>query len=142
LVNAQPYQGKKKGSDGGVDGIIFFQDDEKGAKKIIVSVKGGEHVGVAQVKDLMTTVENEKAQIGIFITLAQPTKPMLVQAATAGFYESARMGAFPKIQILTIEDLLSGKEKPNYPDLSRGGLSFKKAKIEEQRAAQNKLNGF
>jgi hypothetical protein len=43
---------------------------------------------------------------------------------------------------LTIEDLLSGKEKPNYPDLSRGGLSFKKAKVEQQRAAQNKMEGF
>ena len=142
LVNAQPYQGKKKGSDGGIDGVIFFQDDEKGAKKIIVSVKGGEHVGVTQVKDLIATVENEKAQIGIFVTLAEPTKPMLVQATTAGYYESPHMGAFPRIQILTIEDLLSGKEKPKYPDLSRGGLSFKKAKVEEKRSEQKKLDGF
>ncbi len=57
LVNAQPYQGKKKGSDGGIDGLLFFQDDEKGAKKIIISVKGGEHVSVTMVKDLIATVE-------------------------------------------------------------------------------------
>jgi hypothetical protein len=85
---------------------------------------------------LIATVENEKAQIGLFVTLAEPTKPMLVQATSAGYYESQHMGAFPRIQILTIEDLLSGKEKPKYPDLSRGGLSFKKAKIEEKRADQ------
>lgn len=142
LVNAQPYQGKKKGADGGIDGIIFFQDDTSGAKKIIVSVKGGENVTRTMIADLKNTVEREKAEIGLFVTLAEPTKPMITEAASAGFYESPHMGAFPKIQILTIDDLLSGKEKPNYPDLSRGGLSFKKAKVEQQRAAQNKMEGF
>ena len=141
LVNAQPYQGKKKGSDGGIDGVIFFQDDEKEAKKIVVSVKGGEHVNVTMVKDLIATVEREKAEIGLFIALAEPTKPMQTEAVSAGFYES-QFGAFPKIQILTIEDLLSGKEKPKYPDLSRGGLSFKKAKVEKRKASQNKMDGF
>lgn len=142
LVNAQPYQGKKKGADGGTDGIIFFQDDEKGAKKIIVSVKGGENVTRTMIADLKNTVEREKAEIGLFVTLAEATKPMITEAVSAGFYESPHMGAFPKIQILTIADLLSGKIKPNYPDLSRGGLSFKKAKTEQQRAEQNKMEGF
>ncbi len=73
LVDAQPYQGKKKGADTGIDGIIFFQDDNKEAKKIIVSVKGGENVGVTMVKDLIATVEREKAEIGLFVTLAEPT---------------------------------------------------------------------
>ncbi len=142
LVNAQPYQGKKKGADSGIDGLIFFQDDNFGAKKIVVSVKGGENVTRTMIADLKNTVEREKAEIGLFVTLAEPTKPMITEAASAGFYESPHMGAFPKIQILTIDDLLSGKEKPNYPDLSRGGLSFKKAKVEQQRAEQNKLEGF
>ena len=44
LVGAQPYQGKKKGADSGIDGVIYFQDDKGPAKKIIVSVKGGENV--------------------------------------------------------------------------------------------------
>ena len=142
LVNAQPYQGKKKGADSGIDGIIFFQDDEKSAKKIIVSVKGGESVTRTMIADLKNTVEREKAEIGLFVTLAEPTKPMITEAASAGFYESPHMGAFPKIQILTIDDLLSGREKPKYPDFSRGGLSFKKAKVEQQRAGQNKLEGL
>lgn len=141
LVNAQPYQGKKKGADGGTDGIIFFQDDEKGAKKIIVSVKGGETVTRTMIADLKNTVEREKAEIGLFVTLAEATKPMIAEAASAGFYASPRMGDFPKIQILTIAELLAGK-KPLYPDFSRGGLSFKKAKVEEQKAAQEKLEGF
>ncbi len=143
LVNAQPYQGKKKGSDGGIDGLIFFQDDEMGAqkagaKKIIVSVKGGEHVGVTMVKDLIATVEREKAAIGLFVTLAKPTQNMITEAVTAGFYESPK-GDFQKIQILTIDDLLSGKDRPKYPDITSGVHNFKKAKVEEKRVEQDKL---
>ena len=138
LVNAQPFQGKKKGSDGGIDGLIFFQDDEKGAKKIIVSVKGGEHVSVTMVKDLIATVEREKAAIGLFITLTEPTKPMSTEAVTAGFYQSPK-GEVPKIQILTIEGLMSGKERPQYFDISSGVHNFKKAKVEKQKAEQKKL---
>jgi len=138
LVNAQPFQGKKKGSDGGIDGLIFFQDDEKGAKKIIVSVKGGEHVSVTMVKDLIATVEREKAAIGLFITLSEPTRPMTTEAVTTGFYQSPK-GDVPKIQILTIADLLSGKAKPQFFDMSSGMYNFKKAKVEKQKAEQKQL---
>jgi len=141
LVNAQPYQGKKKGADSGIDGIIFFQHDAMGAKKIIVSVKGGEHVTRTMIVDLKNTVEREKAEIGLFVTLVEPTKPMLTEAASAGFYESPK-GQYPKIQLLTVEDLLSGKSKPQYFDMSSGSLNFKKAKTEEKRASQAKLEGF
>ena len=131
LVNAQPYQGKKKGADTGIDGVIYFQDDKGAAKKVIVSVKGGEHVSVTMVKDLIATVQREEAQIGLFVTLANPTEPMKKEAVSAGYYDS-QFGAFPKIQILTIEDLLDEKEGPRYPDMARGGLNFKKAKKEKK----------
>lgn len=135
LVNAQPYQGKKKGADTGIDGLIYFHDDDGPAKKIIVSVKGGENVNVAMIRDLGHVVEREKAQLGLFVTLAEPTRPMKEEAATAGYYESAVIGkSFPKIQILTIEKLLNGTEQPDYPDPTRGGLTFKKAKREEPPA--------
>jgi site-specific DNA-methyltransferase (adenine-specific) len=139
LVNAQPYKGKKKGADTGIDGIIYFQDDKGEAKKIIISVKGGESVTRTMIADLKNTVEREKAQMGLFVTLAPPTKPMIVEATSAGFYESPAHGAFPKIQILSIEGLLSGKETPLYPDLSRGGLTFKKAKTETENSKQSDL---
>lgn len=141
LVGAQPYQGKKKGADTGIDGMIFFQDDAKGAKKIIVSVKGGEHVTRTMIADLKNSVEREKAQIGLFVTLTPPTKPMEHEAVSAGYYESPHMGAYPKIQILTIEGLLAGYQKPQYPDFAKGGLSFKKAKLEKKEGIQPGL-GF
>lgn len=137
LVNAQPYQGKKKGADGGIDGLIFFQDDKGTAKKIVVSVKGGDNVNVAMVRDLAHVVAREKAEIGLFVTLAEPSKPMDVEAVKEGFYTSPATGAeFPKIQILTIKGLLDGSERARYPDLAQGGHTFKKARREQGKADQ------
>jgi DNA modification methylase len=127
LVNAQPYQGKKKGADTGIDGVIYFQDDKTMPKKIVVSVKAGENVSVPMVRDLGHVIDREKASIGLFVTLAEPTRPMKEEAIKTGYYESPLGASFPKIQILTIKGLLEGKEQARYPDLMRGGLMFKKA---------------
>jgi DNA modification methylase len=140
LVNAQPYQGKKKGADGGVDGLIFFQDEAKGHKTIVVSVKGGESVNVAMVRDLGHVVTRDGAHIGLFVTLTPPTKPMMIEAVKAGYYTSPATGkSFPRLQILTIEGLLAGKERALYPDLSQGSTTFKKAKVEEKVVDQTGL---
>ena len=63
---------------------------------------------------------------------------MLRESTAAGHFETSHFGAVPKIQILTVEDLLAGK-KPQLPDLSRGEQTFKKAKTEEKAGAQDKL---
>ncbi|MCH7778381.1 MAG: type I glyceraldehyde-3-phosphate dehydrogenase [Gemmatimonadetes bacterium] len=65
------------------------------------------------IRDLGHVVEREDAKIGVFITLASPTVPMTKEAVKAGFYET-EYGRYPKLQILTIEDLFAGK-KPNIP---------------------------
>jgi len=113
LVNAVPFAGKKKGADTGIDGLIYFKPEGKATEKAIVSVKGGEHVGVAMVRDLAHVVDREKAKIGVLITLAEPTGPMKTEAVTVGFYETL-YGKYPKIQILTIAELFAGKQ-PNIP---------------------------
>jgi len=141
LVNAQPFQGKKKGADTGIDGVIYFQDDDKIPKKIVVSVKGGENVSVAMVRDFAHVIDREKAAMGFFVTLTDPTKHMVTEGVGTGYYTSPLTGAkFPKLQVLTIEGLLSGKEQARYPRMDGGGLTFKKAKKEERRAEQKKLN--
>ena len=140
LVNAQPYQGKKKGADGGIDGLIFFQDEAKGHKKIVVSVKAGSSVDVAMVRDLAHVVLREKAEIGLFLTLTPPTKPMVTEAVKVGYYTSPGTGtAFPKVQILTIAGLLNGTERALFPDLSQGASTFKKAQREEHPGQQSSI---
>jgi DNA modification methylase len=111
LVNAIPFAGKKKGADSGIDGLIYFKPEGKTTEKAIVSVKGGDNVNVAMVRDLAHVVDREKAKIGVFITLAASTGPMRTEAVKAGYYETL-YGKYPKIQILTIGDLFSGKQ-PN-----------------------------
>lgn len=135
LVSAQPYKGGKKGPDSGIDGIIYFQDDKATTKKIMVSVKGGEHVTRTMMADLKNTVDREGAQMGLFVTLVEPTAPMRKEALSAGFYTNPFDEQFPKIQIMTIAELMGGK-KPQYRDFTGGSASFKKAKAEKQSGEQ------
>jgi site-specific DNA-methyltransferase (adenine-specific) len=139
LVGAQPYKGGKRGADSGIDGMLWIEVGKGKTEKVIVQVKGGAHVNRANIATLKGDVDREKAAVGLFITLTEPSKPMIAEAAAAGHYESPHHGDFPKIQILTIEGLLSGKERPNFPDLSRGEQTFKKAKREETKTDQTKL---
>jgi site-specific DNA-methyltransferase (adenine-specific) len=96
-------------------------------EKAIVSVKGGGNVGVPMIRDLGHVVEREKAKIGIFITLADPTGPMRTEAIKAGYYETP-YGKFAKLQILTIAELFAGK-KPHIPWVDPN--TFKKAIVED-----------
>ena len=135
LVGAQIYKHGKKGADGGIDGLLWITVGRNNhTEKVIVQVKGGAHVGRSDIATLIGDVAREKAAIGLFITLAEPTREMVKEAASAGHFDSPHNGAFPKIQILTIEGLLSGVGRPQFPDLSRGEQTFKKAKKENSGA--------
>ena len=113
LVDAQPFQGKKKGADGGVDGIKFFRDlDRKEARKIIVSVKGG-GLKADDVRALNHVREREGAEIALFISLEKPTPGMIKDAASVGFYNSANKQKYARVQLLTIEGLQSKKRAPS-----------------------------
>jgi len=142
LVEVPPYQGKKKGADSGIDGLRYIADLENGKeirRKIIVSVKGGENVGAAMVRDLIGTMQTNKADIGLFVTLAEPTKPMLVEATKLGFYKAGNGKEYPRVQILTIEELLNNKKRPEYFDMSLGEITFKRAEKESILANQSNL---
>ena len=87
-MNAIPYGGKKKGADSGIDGFIYFKPDGKTTRRPSFPVKGGDNVGVPMIRDLGHVVDREKAKIGVFITLAEPTKPMTTEAVKTGYYET------------------------------------------------------
>lgn len=122
LVGARPTE-RKKGSDRGIDGRLLFHDDESGeTKQVILSVKSG-HVGAGDVRDLRGVIDREKAQVGVLLTLEEPTRPMLKEAASADFYKSP-WGNHPRLQVITIADLLGGKRVDYPPTLN---VSHKKA---------------
>jgi hypothetical protein len=89
-------------------GRLYFHDTPGGAtRQIVLSVKGGK-LKADDVRALGLVRDREGAEIGVLLTLNPPTAGMRSDAASAGFYESPR-GRHPRLQILTVEDLLAGK---------------------------------
>ncbi|MBU0609620.1 MAG: restriction endonuclease, partial [Armatimonadetes bacterium] len=128
LVHARPAD-PKKGADRGIDGRIYFHDEAVGGqtKQIIVSVKGGT-VHASHIRDLVGTVQRESAALGVLVTLLEPTEPMRREAASAGFYAAPWDASVqvPKIQILTIAELLAGK-RIEYNPVHQAPATFKQA---------------
>ncbi len=140
LVDARPATGKK-GADSGVDGYINFFDDNSGkAKRIIVQVKSGK-VNRGQIATLKGDMEREKAALGLFVTLEAPTQPMIEEAVTAGFYEPEGLpgNQYPKVQILTIDELLSGGQ-PEYPRFAAPQTFRKAPRRKRKQGVQQTLN--
>jgi len=144
LIRARPLGGEagsrvgKKGRDRGIDGVIAFIDDATGkAKRVLVQVKSG-HVNSSQIRDLVGTLKREDAAIGLFITLETPTRDMLIEAASAGFYHSQGWNKdYPRIQILTIDELLHNAEVKMPPQFG----TFKQAqRVQQSDALQAELD--
>ena len=112
LLEAQPReQDRRRGADRGIDGVVHFIDGpRRSTHKAIVQVKSGK-VSSPHVRDLKGTVEREKAELGLFITLEEPTRDMRAEAASAGFYHSdIWQRDYPRMQIRTVAELLAGNE--------------------------------
>jgi DNA modification methylase len=137
LVGARPLE-KKKGADQGIDGRLYFHDEAKGGKtkQIIFSVKGG-HLQASHVRDLRGVIEREKADIGVLISMESPTKPMLKEAAEAGFYQVPGLrDKYPRLQILSIAQLLEGK-RVEFPRFA-ADATFKRAP-KARKAAEEQI---
>jgi SAM-dependent methyltransferase len=106
-LGAPPIE-HRRGADRGIDGRIYFHDDPGVAKQIIISVKGGEHITPAFVRELRGVIERERAAMGILVCLKEPTAEMKLEAQNAGPYRS--LGAnFPRLQIITVADIFADK---------------------------------
>jgi site-specific DNA-methyltransferase (adenine-specific) len=115
LVGVQSYREHKKGPDKGIDGIIYFRNGPWGIGQTIVSVKAGENVGPDMVAQLAGTVQREDAQLGVLVTLADPTRRMIQDASGAGLVATAQ-GRFPRIQVVRVSDLLRDDYKVPLPE--------------------------
>ena len=123
LVGARPTEGKK-GADKGIDGRIYFHEGDGTTRQIVLSVKAGK-LHAPYVRDLRGVIEREKAAMGVLLTLDEPTKAMRTEAASAGFYKSP-WGQHPRLQIVTVADLLEGK-KLDAPPPRQTSVTFKRA---------------
>jgi site-specific DNA-methyltransferase (adenine-specific) len=138
LVGARPVE-QKKGADKGIDGRLYFHDDAKGkTKQVILSVKAGS-TGRAHMHELRGVVEREEAEIGVLITMQEPTQPMRAEAASAGFYRSPGWNTeHPRLQILTVAELLKGKGI-DMPPLRQVSTTFRRAPRSRRVSEQGEL---
>lgn len=113
LLDGQPNE--KQVGDKGIDGVIRFPVDAKGtSERVLVSVKGGA-TNPSHVRDLVGTVESQRAGMGVFICMRTPTAGMTDAANHSGTYRHPANGrTFPRVQILSVEDLLAGR-RPKMP---------------------------
>lgn len=141
LVDAAPAgpATPKKGADGGIDGKLTFTDVGGQLRTVIISVKSG-GVNRGMVSDLAGVVQSQGAAMGLFITLEEPSAPMRKDAAAAGeFYSELSKRSYPKIQIMTIKELLDGR-KPEIPLLVL--QPYQQAeRVEQESPGQEKLFG-
>lgn len=130
LLGARPME-QKKGADRGIDGRLYFHDEGTGGKtkQVVFSVKAGK-LTLSHVRDLRGVLEREKAEFGVLIAMEEPTREMKKEAATAGFYKwTYNNQDFPRVQLLTIKEILEGK-KIDFP--GSGNVTFKRApKVKE-----------
>ena len=97
---------RKHIADESVD--LIYLDPPFNSKRVLVQVKSG-HVNASVIRDLVGTLDREKAEMGLLITLEEPTEPMRREAVTAGYYHAPGWNKdYPRVQILSIERLLHG----------------------------------
>jgi hypothetical protein len=86
------------------------------------------------VRDLRGVVEREQAEIGVLLALEEPTKAMRTEAASAGFYKSP-WGQHPRLQIVTVGELLAGK-RLDIPPVRQTSVTYKRAPKVALKAAE------
>jgi len=131
LIGAIPIN-KKKGADRGIDGEIFYRTVNK-TIRVLVQVKSG-GVQVKDIRDFAHVRTREKADYGIFITLQEPTEPMRKEAVSEGFItEPITRQQIPKIQIITIKELLEENKLPDVcQTYEKINVSYTKAEVKEE----------
>lgn len=128
LVGARTATSAKKGGDKGIDGRLFFFDDSgvnAKAKQIVFSVKAG-HIVPAYIHELRGVIDREEAQIGVLLSFQTPSAGMRAEAASGGYYDSPFGGRYPRLQLLTVGELLDGKTV-EYPHLMGGNVTHRRA---------------
>lgn len=141
LVGARPAGGVKKGADKGIDGRLVYANGLGSGKtdQVVISVKGG-HLKPDDIRALEGVRARERAAIGVLITMEAPSKKMTADANAFGMHQTP-WGAYHRIQILTIEDLLDGKQI-GYPSVTGGNVTLKAArKVAKKGGKQGDLFG-
>jgi site-specific DNA-methyltransferase (adenine-specific) len=135
LVGVHVLKEVKRGADRGIDGELFFPNGPGNPYgRMLTSVKAGKNVGPAMVREFRGVIEREKAELGLFICLDEPTAAMEKEAVVAGFSKTVH-GKIPRMQVVSIADWFNGK-KPQMPPVEQlPYAAFSTDKKKKQRRA-------
>jgi site-specific DNA-methyltransferase (adenine-specific) len=132
LAANDPYQFQWWALDRGIDGVIPFLEGRTSRRRVLVSVKGG-GTNSSHIRDLKGVLEREKEPMGVLVTLRPPSREMTLEAVAAGHWESEFWGRkYPKIQILTIADIMNGVKL----ELPPRDSAFARAEREKQQQGE------
>ena len=122
-----------KGADKGIDGLAQYLSNPKDQSVIRAAfqVKGGVNIQSKDIDALLGAMDKHKCELGVFLTIAEPTKPMLDTIAGAGFIEIPGY-SIPRLQILTLKEYF-GTKKLKLPSVN---ITFKAAQLK----GKNKQN--
>lgn len=124
----------KKGADKGVDGIAkYLVDKYNNTIKAAFQVKGGK-VQSKDIDALLGAMKKHKCELGVFLSIKPPTKPMLETIATSG-YVNVPGYKYPKLQFSILSDFFSGKQLK----LPQTNITFESAKLKGKGPKQLKL---
>lgn len=110
-----PWMGGKKGGDKGVDGYFYYVGAGGATRTGVISVKAGNHVNPAMLRDLWGVMQRDSHELGLFVSAALPTRGMEEEAAAHGLIET-EFGRFPALQIFTLAELFQNRS-PRLPPL-------------------------
>ncbi len=133
LISGQPLE--KKGGDRGIDGRLPIYDPKGNLNWAMIQVKGGA-LNPGYIRDFSHVITREKAVFGVFICLDEPTKQMSNEALEAGFVEGFGARKIPRLQILTIKELLEKKAHVDFPE---GWMPLKYEGVGKPNAVQPTL---
>ncbi len=104
LVEARPT-GRRCSA---LDGLLSFRSPGVAGPGRIIVRATGESVTAEQVSDLEDVLGRKDAQIGVIISLSRPEQRAVEVAESAGFCDPGLVGggSYPRIQIVTVEELL------------------------------------
>jgi site-specific DNA-methyltransferase (adenine-specific) len=113
----------KPGADRGIDGVLYFGDDDYGrTKRVVLSVKGGQRVAPRDVRELRGVLDRDGFEIGVLVSAVEPSDAALADMASGVRHYETRDGRrFARLQSLTVEDIFRGR-RVEYPDAARQRL--------------------
>ena len=115
----------RRGGDGGIDGTFRFPlgriQGRQAYGKAVAQVKGGNYT-LGYIRDFRTAMQNEEADLGVFVVTSPPSRGMETEASRTGTYNHPSYEfSCPKLQIYQIQDYFRNIS-PNLPLAREGSL--------------------